>query len=220
MSGPVTRFEPAFSPLFIGVTVVTEEVFIVSRFVKSFSPLFIGVTVVTNLRSLAGNCLMIFQSPFHRGNGCNTPFFSVCGAGLIFQSPFHRGNGCNKARMLNPVALAITFSPLFIGVTVVTPSHGGVTSVLFCNGRHAENQDFQSPFHRGNGCNRRVMPIDTSVKVFQSPFHRGNGCNSGFQNWQGRYSIAFSPLFIGVTVVTRDRIDLSVYVLSVPFSSG
>ena len=36
-----------------------------------FSPLFIGVTVVTILFELRAVARSVFQSPFHRGNGCN-----------------------------------------------------------------------------------------------------------------------------------------------------
>ena len=36
---------------------------------------------------------------------------------------------------------------------------------------------FQSPFHRGNGCNVCSAMTRARLRSFQSPFHRGNGCN-------------------------------------------
>ena len=62
--------------------------------------------------------------------------------------------------------------------------------------------DFQSPFHRGNGCNSLSMTISPSVTLFQSPFHRGNGCNDTQRASTPEGVAPFSPLFIGVTVVT------------------
>ena len=135
----------------------------------------------------------VFQSPFHRGNGCNglatarwllasltfSPLFIgamvVTKASLTmniyfvcFQSPFHRGNGCNQHR-LRQHRCVNAFSPLFIGAMVVTqnavpcPSARRSFSPLFIGAmvvtqhhrdRHMRRHpDFQSPFHRGNGCN-------------------------------------------------------------------
>ena len=59
---------------------------------------------------------------------------------------------------------------------------------------------------------------------FQSPFHRGNGCNVSTLSVSGFSEIPFSPLFIGAMVVTRDAYGgttaESIEALSVPFSSG
>ena len=157
----------------------------------------------------------IFQSPFHRGNGCNTMGpMRLKVRRRCFQSPFHRGNGCNEGFNVEFLDCIITFSPLFIGAMVVT---------LFGQNHRIAHSTFQSPFHRGNGCNfwgrrrRRfwgwafsplfigamvVTPVRVHAKggihwLFQSPFHRGNGCN--FVGW----------------CVGRVRLGLSV-----PFSSG
>ena len=86
---------------------------------------------------------LIFQSPFHRGRGCywlmDGKYFEV----PIFQSPFHRGRGCYLVSSLVDVILIASFSPLFIGVEVVTLETGALVR---------GNGVFQSPFHRGRGC--------------------------------------------------------------------
>ena len=116
----------------------------------------------------------------------------------IFQSPFHRGNGCNISDAEYRIHCFTTFSPLFIGETVVTrnkslsslefpnlssfsPLFIGETVVTACTGKRdslvTAIVDFQSPFHRGNGCNVAKLALNCWAFIFQSPFHRGNGCN-------------------------------------------
>ena len=64
--------------------------------------------------------LLLFQSPFHRGNGCYpTPQCQTC-ALFDFQSPFHRGNGCYFNHSEPALFSTPTFSPLFIGAMVAT----------------------------------------------------------------------------------------------------
>ena len=128
-----------------------------------------------------------------------------------FQSPFHRGSGCNPGRHICSRLISLAFSPLFIGVAVVT-------DLQSLELRH--QRSFQSPFHRGSGCNLNQRVIPSFSKYFQSPFHRGSGCNAGeFLHTDG--TIAFSPLFIGVAVVTRQKPSVKqLRPLSVPFSSG
>ena len=152
--------------------------------------------------------LVGFQSPFHRGNGCNAANDGAEPDAPVdrgsFQSPFHRGNGCNSQASSAVLAsfLRDPFSPLFIGVTVVTPS--GTRSGT----PYPSSSSFQSPFHRGNGCNAVSRAASSwhrmNVVIFQSPFHRGNGCNAPVVTRRPEYRqcTAFSPLFIGVTVVT------------------
>ena len=165
---------------------------------------------------------VIFQSPFHRGNGCNksgekckttpnssfSPLFIgamvvtavwrvwVCASGLDFQSPFHRGNGCNTTNSVVALGEIGTFSPLFIGAMVVTVSEEQIREIveeafspLFIGAmvvtqRHPPRPwrltSFQSPFHRGNGCNTQLLTDSHPDFPFQSPFHRGNGCNGVF----------------------------------------
>ena len=65
----------------------------------------------------------------------------------IFQSPFHRGNGCYSKQSVI-LALIFAFSPLFIGAMVATLE----TSRLNVHNMVAPYMVFQSPFHRGNGC--------------------------------------------------------------------
>ena len=175
--------------------------------------------VVTNANRACSSFKCSFQSPFHRGNGCNSkrgyqsvplsstfsPLFigamvvtarcgNACGGQKFFQSPFHRGNGCNLIKKVRAGRKYYTFSPLFIGAMVVTVD--GVTSTR-------TNAVFQSPFHRGNGCNTRPTGPDTRrLSFFQSPFHRGNGCNRNEHLSQSVDRLSFSPLFIGAMVVT------------------
>ena len=93
--------------------------------------------------------MVVFQSPFHRGNGCyqysilgkaGTPTFSsfsplfigamvatttgemVSGVEWYFQSPFHRGNGCYLLVAGQGRRSILAFSPLFIGAMVATVS--------------------------------------------------------------------------------------------------
>ena len=181
----------------------------------AFSPLFIGAMVATY------NCIeelptsVLFQSPFHRGNGCYSLYFehikpySVC-----FQSPFHRGNGCyykmSRRRwattwrlsvpfssgqwlllqtVLRACANCLTFSPLFIGAMVATNRH--------FRRRLRRNRILSVRFS-----SRQWLLLTDESKwcqehFFQSPFHRGNGCYWG--------SLKESLLLIR---------------LSVPFSSG
>ena len=157
---------------------------------------------------------MTFQSPFHRGNGCNLPTamadrtapnaFSPLFIGAMvvtevserksatltaFQSPFHRGNGCNCASQSLLPSIPRAFSPLFIGATVVTTQYGGFSRRYYAF----------SPLFIG---------ATVVTQVPQSPLS----------------SVArpFSPLFIGATVVTRisKRLRMKRNRLSVPFSSG
>ena len=106
-----------FSPLLIGIAVVT---------IHAFSPLLIGIAV------LWGPLLLrCFQSPFNRDSSCNfrrtfgfqSPFNrdSSCNLrdeGRSFQSPFNRDSSCNDAIS----SRRLTFSPLLIGIAVVTCS--------------------------------------------------------------------------------------------------
>ena len=62
----------SFSPLLIGVTVVTSSLKRKRGYLdESFSPLLIGVTVVTSGDNANQGYIVDFQSPFNRGNGCN-----------------------------------------------------------------------------------------------------------------------------------------------------
>ena len=131
-----------FSPLFIAM-VATATMY------KAFSPLFIGAMVAT---MWTRDCYSF------------SPLFI---------------NGCYE----------ITFSPLFIGAMVATLNLDAFSplfmqmdssdlSVPFSSGQWlllgtdyigSHHGDFQSPFHRGNGCYICVL----LRMVFQSPFH---GC--------------------------------------------
>ena len=68
---------------------------------STFSPLFIAAMVATAHLLFYQQTFQVFQSAFHRGNGCynNVPFVEYWKIG-IFQSAFHRGNGCYQAQAL------------------------------------------------------------------------------------------------------------------------
>ena len=57
---------------------------------------------------------------------------------------------------------------------------------------------------------------------FQSPFHRDSNCNVVLRTARLETSISFSPLFIGIAIVTPvpRRPHRGLVELSVPFSSG
>ena len=64
--------------------------------------------------------------------------------------------------------------------------------------------DFQSPFHRGNGCyTSEGVTFKGHEHNFQSPFHRGNGCYDDEGDAFILLDSAFSPLFIGAMVATH-----------------
>ena len=67
------KYANPFSPLFIGAMVATRlELSNIYLTLKPFSPLFIGAMVATMvlLQYTTGDLWIVFQSPFHRGNGC------------------------------------------------------------------------------------------------------------------------------------------------------
>ena len=92
----------------------------------------------------------------------------------------------------NHLTTRMTFSPLFIGAMAATrikkqghiiaenfqsPFHRGNGCYSKVDLYFKRNLDFQSPFHRGNGCYKLGVAYQLiSVLSFQSPFHRGNGC--------------------------------------------
>ncbi len=63
---------------------------------------------------------------------------------------------------------------------------------------------FQSPLHRGDGCNiTSSLPAGAATAEFQSPLHRGDGCNAPLRRpWRRNSSLRFNPLFIGETDAT------------------
>ena len=138
-----------------------------------------------------------------------------------FQSAFHRGNGCYQSFMQHQTLE--TFSPLFIGAMVAT--NNAYLSVRFSSRQwlllhafivvsgqthgfilhFATGHNFQSAFHRGNGCYEvmrlRAIRYTHSLSV---PFSSGQWLLLSSQFL--RSSIAtwsFSPLFIGAMVATR-----------------
>ena len=92
---------------------------------------------------------------------------------IVFQSPFHRGNGCYISVMRGESRVDCPFSPLFIGAMVATLFDASRSSFAFDfqspfhrgNGCYKDKNkliicqptDFQSPFHRGNGCYRPII---------------------------------------------------------------
>ena len=113
----------------------------------------------------------------------------------IFQSPFRRGNGCYFTFRPESLSSKLSFSPLFVGAMVATRDCAGVAGYP---------ASFQSPFRRGNGCYLAFSPEATSLVPFQSPFRRGNGCYNIEAPELPDIGLAFSPLFVGAMVATRD----------------
>ena len=162
----VSRYNHAFSPLFIAVWNVTNWKRRMAGDTKAFSPLFIAVWNVTrpkNPNRLAYPRLSVrfssrygmlqrcgngfadsrgFQSAFHRGMECYRNGVMKLVTRMIFQSAFHRGMECYFRRDAN-TSYNTAFSPLFIAVWNVTT----VLQVATSN-----HHDFQSAFHRGMEC--------------------------------------------------------------------
>ena len=164
-----------FSPLFIGVTVVTTEIWDAGTFVvQAFSPLFIGVTVVTQIRGRYEPALTPF-SPLFIGVTVVTPARAgeLVELRIIFQSPFHRGNGCNDVTAGAVRGVWCAFSPLFIGVTVVT--------AIFTHSFIRLCKSFSPLFIGVTVVTKTILRTYRVVDSFQSPFHRGNGCNCALQ---------------------------------------
>ena len=96
--------------------------------------------------------------------------------------------------MITTERQSYTFSPLFIGAMVATPTLRTFADSILC---------FQSPFHRGNGCYNAPEDEMWGLHTFQSAFHRGNGCYQ-FDGTIGDSIdiMTFSPLFIAAMVAT------------------
>ena len=179
----------------------------------AFSPLFVGAMVATTKWALSRSVWHAFSPLFVGAMVATLCGFLCVENGFCFQSPFRRGNGCYervRTGSKNCNLLSVPFSSgqwLLHGI-----SRSFVPIVLL----------FQSPFRRGNGCYSTNIQKQSHVLTFQSPFRRGNGCylrppdllSSGFG--------AFSPLFVGAMVATTSpgTCQLSITILSVPFSSG
>ena len=56
-------------------------------------------------------------------------------------------------------------------------SSGAMVVTGELRGSARDDQNFQSPIHRGNGCNVINKLNLYELINFQSPIHRGNGCN-------------------------------------------
>ena len=137
---------------------------------------------------------------------------------MIFQSPFHRGNGCNIVRRRQSSTVSNSFSPLFIGVTVVTcvsrfnfllsdcapfsPLFIGVTVVTTPS----------RVLTASAAC--RFAPVFPLQSLSVIPFHRGNAV------------VTFCPILVcncwgnGCNRRHRQQVQNPILQLSVPFSSG
>ena len=135
-----------------------------------------------------------FQSPCHRGDGCNSSNFDAFVTALALSVPLSSGRWLQQPaeyrRRLDPSP----FSPLVIGAMAATIEHGVKAmaslflSVPLSSGRWLQRINrrrpghahcvFQSPCHRGDGCNLSGELKDAVGADFQSPCHRGDGCNS------------------------------------------
>ena len=127
-----------------------------------------------NRGEIFGSALTIdhFQSPLHRGHGCESDYGSRSGnSSRIFQSPLHRGHGCeDKADNVY-----VTDLPLSI-----PSSSGSWLRTSGASGASGRAGSFQSPLHRGHGCelDLGIGPLQPGQVDFQSPLHRGHGCEA------------------------------------------
>ena len=95
----------------------------------TFSPLFIGAMVATEPMETLGKfiaVMKVFQSPFHRGNGCYHRLGTDCGRYskiVMLSVPFSSGQWLlrfSESRRCSQGTYRIPFSPLFIGAMVAT----------------------------------------------------------------------------------------------------
>ena len=167
---------------------------------------------------MAATCLLcfhqrlhkVFQSPCHRGDGCNAGRGKCpVRGGMDFQSPCHRGDGCNPADRPGRGHRQALSVPLSSGRWLQPPRMPG------CGW---PSLTFQSPCHRGDGCNtaptwHQVENLLLSVPLssgrwlqlegqlwqiildgyFQSPCHRGDGCNKPLYHIWGTVASFQSP---------------------------
>ena len=157
---------------------------------------------------------------------------------VLFQSPFHRVNGCNSAVSRKPCGSRHSFNPLFIGSKDATSQlwTANIRSLsgfnpLFIGSKDATTDmfshihnglTFQSPFHRVKGCNcSDILSCGQQCLCVSIPFSSGqrmqllemmHSCSrnsvsipfSSGQRMQRRFSLrrvqqmlCFNPLFIG-----------------------
>ena len=62
-----------FSPLLIGIAIVTVRTIDECHRLQPFSPLLIGIAIVTHQKSSPHKTPRAFQSPFNRDSNCNRP---------------------------------------------------------------------------------------------------------------------------------------------------
>ena len=168
----------------------------------SFSPLLIGIAVVTILAvnpRVDQHRTLIFQSPFNRDSSCNSdrPRYDRQSYGSF--SPLLIGIAIVTAKVAgNLLADGETFSPLLIGIAVVTRSLMRLAEV--------DVSDFQSPFNRDSSCNFSLLrqPYELSRWAF-SPLLIGIAVvtNRLRYIWDNEVLGTFSPLLIGIAVVTQ-----------------
>ena len=113
----------------------------------SFSPLFIGAMVATRIPSDGGKLRFAFSPLFigamvatdvaRFGEDRTVYTFSPLFIGAMVATAFTPSRRCTFA----------PFSPLFIGAMVATCYPEGMAELQ-------DRWNFQSPFHRGNGCYR------------------------------------------------------------------
>ncbi len=86
---------------------------------ESFSPLFIGIIIVTGLKFQDNSHHGRFQSPIYRDYYCYMANSLTVLSGIFFQSPIYRDYYCYCVPEDKEFEL-LTFSPLFIGIIIVT----------------------------------------------------------------------------------------------------
>ena len=140
---------------------------------------------------------IIFQSPFNRDSNCNCAVAVAVLLAENFQSPFNRDSNCNYSRTFWVHTFMQPFSPLLIGIAIVTLIRSGIQGWAAF---------FQSPFNRDSNCNKRKRQIGIGSHSFQSPFNRDSNCNGALPCGSVIPPHTFSPLLIGIAIVTFQQI--------------
>ena len=110
-----------------------------------------------------------FQSPFNRDSNCNPRTVLVSTCRICFQSPFNRDSNCNRIESSLRSWAGATFSPLLIGIAIVTTDCVMVGSEIY---------DTFSPLLIGIAIVTPLNPpYQGGIKNFQSPFNRDSNCN-------------------------------------------
>ncbi len=133
-----------------------------------------------------------FQSPIYRDYYCYAIGTAATGTAATFQSPIYRDYYCypffHKLGLFN-----VTFSPLFIGIIIVTPIIAISQKLFIC---------LSVPYLSGLLLLRPFLNGVQLIPITFSPLFIGIIIVTQIQMVGMLFLIAFSPLFIGIIIVT------------------